>query len=122
MENGVALEKEGTEENRVKEGNGRLDEKEEIDLKPEKPRRGRPRKKIPEPEETVSSKERKKNDINKINCNGTSRKDGTDNAKIIAVKTEIKKEINEDEEYSAEFLCNTNVPETNGIKVKVYFL
>ena len=121
MENGVTPESAGSTENEAMEENG-VDGKtkgESPAILPDKPRRGRPRKKIVE-KNAPADQGKTKND-EQTNCNGTSAMSSlrTDNQKLVAVKTEIKKEIDEDQEYSAAFLCDTNLQETNGIKVKL---
>ena len=121
MENGVTPESAGSTENEAMEENvvnGKT-KGESTAILPDKPRRGRPRKKVVE-KNAPADQGKTKND-EQTNCNGTSAMSSlrTDNQKLVAVKTEIKKEIDEDQEYSAAFLCDTNLQETNGIKVKL---
>lgn len=120
MENGVTPESAGSTENGAMEENGVIEKtkSESPAILPEKPRRGRPRKKVVE--NNGSADQGKTKNDEQTNCNGTSRSSlRTENQKLVAVKTEIKKEIDEDQEYSAAFLCDTNLHETNGIKVRL---
>lgn len=121
MENGVTPETAGSTENKAMEENGVIEKtkSESPAILPEKPRRGRPRKKVIE--NNGSADHGKTKNDEQTNCNGTSARSSlrTDNQKLVAVKTEIKKEIDEDQEYSAAFLCDTNLHETNGIKVRL---